>query len=73
MSIKHPPLWIGFTLVLTIIFILLFSTAIVDEYGIIKTTFFTLLGVIVIWIVYFIRANIFSKMGDSNDKLTDET
>ena len=56
------PFWIGFTIILTLIFIILFPTAIISQYGPIKTAFFTLIGVSVIWAVYFVRAHIFSKL-----------
>ena len=69
MRTQHPPFWIGLTIIFTIIFILFFSNAIIEQYGILKTVAFTLIGVFVIWIVYFIRAYIFSniKLNENDD------
>ena len=66
----HPFMTV-ITIVLTLIFIILFPAAIINQHGPFKTAIFTLIGVTVIWIVYFIRAYIFSKIL-SEEKYTEK-
>ena len=54
------PFWVGFTVVLTILLIVLLPLSILSKWGLVRTLIFTSLGVIFIWAVYFIRAWIFS-------------
>jgi len=61
------PFWVGFTIVLSLIFIIVFPTAIVSRYGPLKTTIFTLIGISVIWIVYLVRAYIFSNFSSEEN------
>ena len=55
------PFWFVFTLVLSLVFLILFPFAIINHQGLTKTLIFTFLGLAVIWIVYIVRARIFSK------------
>ena len=54
--------WFTVTAVLSIIFALLFYNYSKDIVGDSDVTIYTILGVLVIWIVYFILAYVFSKI-----------
>jgi hypothetical protein len=56
----HDPFWIGVTVVLSIIFVILLPISIIEKHGVVKTIVFTLVGLIFIWVTYFIRAYFFS-------------
>jgi hypothetical protein len=62
------PFWTWFTIILTLIFVVLLPASIISRLGLFKTAIFTLIGVAVIWIVYFIRAFIFSKFLSEENK-----
>ena len=70
-KIFHP-FWTIFTIVLTLIFIILLPLSIISRYGPFKTAIFTLIGVAVIWIVYFVRTLIFTSYS-SEDKKNSKT
>ena len=53
--------WLTITIVLSVAFALLFFPVAADRAGYMKAAVYTLVGLIVIWIVYFIRAWIFQK------------
>ena len=54
------PFWVSITILFTVIFIVLLPLTILQRYGLPKTILFTSIGVICIWVVYIIRAFIFS-------------
>jgi len=60
--------WITFTLILSIVFIALFVPLTVESIGIVKTVVYTLIALLVIWGVYFIRAYIFSNYDSTHKK-----
>ena len=62
------PFWTGFTIVLILIFVILFPASIISRHGLYKTVVFTVLGVSIIWIVYFVRACIFSNFSSEENK-----
>jgi hypothetical protein len=62
------PFWIGLTIVLTLVFIILFPASIISRHGPFRTTIFTLIGVSVIWIVYFVRAYILSNFSSEESE-----
>ena len=53
--------WPALTVLLSIVFATLFYPVAEQGYGEVKATLFTLLGLIVIWLVYAIRVFIFSR------------
>jgi len=61
----YDPFWIGVTAVLSIIFVILLPISIIEKHGVVKTIVFTLVGLIFIWVTYFVRAYFFS---DDSDK-----
>jgi c-di-AMP phosphodiesterase-like protein len=62
----YDPFWIGVTVVLLIIFVILLPISIIEKHGVVKTIVFTLVGLIFIWVTYFVRAYFFS---DDSEKL----
>ena len=56
----YDPFWIGVTAVLSIIFVILLPISIIEKHGVVKTIVFTLVGLIFIWVTYFVRAYFFS-------------
>lgn len=56
----YDPFWIGVTVVLSIIFVILLPISIIEKHGVVKTIVFTLVGLIFIWVTYFVRAYFFS-------------
>ena len=60
---KHKEkLWFTITVILSIIFALLFYNVAIENVRDSDATIYTILGVLVIWIVYFVRGYIFSKL-----------
>ena len=59
--------WVIFTVILSVTFVVLFSFVLAEGLGIAKIVIYNLIGLIVIWIVYFIRAYIFTKYFSEND------
>lgn len=55
--------WIVITIILSLIFIGLFLPLTTRSLGFTKAFSYTMTGLAVIWIVYFVRAYIFSDMG----------
>ncbi|MCF8242616.1 MAG: hypothetical protein K9J16_14655 [Melioribacteraceae bacterium] len=53
MSRYFHPFWIGFTILITILFVLLFSAIMINELGPSQTSIFTVAGIILIWAIYF--------------------
>jgi len=67
----YSPLWVGVTIVLTIVFVVLAAPLFVAKPGFIGGGLATLAGVLVIWASYLVRAYIFSHprfSGSGNDK-----
>jgi len=62
----YDPLWIGATIVSSVIFIILLPISIIEKHDTAKTIGFTLIGVVFIWATYFVRAYFFSD--DSEKK-----
>ncbi len=56
----YDPFWIGVTVVMSIIFVILLPISIIEKHGVVKTIVFTLVGLIFIWVTYFVRAYFFS-------------
>ena len=55
--------WVCVTVVLSIAFAVLFFPVVQREFGLPGSALLTLLGILVIWGVYFVRARIFGKLG----------
>jgi hypothetical protein len=62
----YDPFWIGVTIGLSVIFVILLPISIIEKHGTVKTIVFTLIGVVFIWVTYFVRAYFFSN--DSKNK-----
>ena len=64
--------WVGFTIILSMIFSILFFPAIRGNYSFMQSILLTAAGVILIWVVYIVRAmiyiRIFGNGKDDNDK-----
>jgi len=60
--------WISITIILCVVFVVLFFPVAAERVGTLKSILFTLIGIAVIWIVYYLRASIFSKICSKNDK-----
>ena len=69
---QFHPFGFGFTVILTLLFLILSPSTIIDNQGIVITIIFTSLGIIVIWIVYFIRSYIFSKFSSNEDEINEK-
>ncbi len=61
-------LWVIITVILNVVFVILFFPLSLKRVGTIKAIVFTLIGLLIIWIVYFVRAYIFSKYFGEKDK-----
>jgi hypothetical protein len=57
----YSPFWITVTSLLCVVFAILLYPAIVHRYGVLMSLLFTGLGVIFIWMVYFVRAWVFGR------------
>ena len=62
MTRRHSGFWIGFTIVLSIIFAALFFPGVYGRCSLTESLIYTGLGVAVIWGVYFVRAAIFARV-----------
>jgi len=62
------PFWIRVTVILSIFFAIMLPVSIIEKHGTAKTIVFTVLGIIFIWVTYFVRAYFFSdeKEKDNN-------
>lgn len=62
MTMKNliDPFWIGVTIILSIFFAIMLPVSIIEKHGTAKTIVFTVLGIIFIWVTYFVRAYFFS-------------
>ena len=60
--------WIRVTVILSVFFAIMLPVSIIEKHGTAKTIVFTVLGIIFIWVTYFVRAYFFSdkKEKDSN-------
>jgi hypothetical protein len=54
--------WVAVTIVFSIMFTALFFPLVLDRYGPLPAFLLTVLGLLIIWAVYFVRALIFSRM-----------
>ena len=52
--------WLYLTIALSLIFMILFFPTASDEVGLLKGAIYTIVGILVIWIVFFIRSYLFS-------------
>jgi uncharacterized membrane protein len=63
----YDPFWVSVTVVLSIIFVILLPISIMEKHGTVKTIVFTLVGVVFIWVTYFVRAYFFSDDSENPD------
>jgi len=68
MSRLYNKFWINATIVLSLIFAVLGFPVFHQKHGFVSAFTFTLIGVSVIWIVYLIRAYIFSSFDNTKEK-----
>jgi purine-cytosine permease-like protein len=61
------PFWIGVTVFLSVLLAILLPISIIEKHGTAKTIVFTVLGIIFIWVTYFIRAYFFSDKKESEE------
>ena len=61
MSRLYSKFWVNVTIVLSLIFIFLSFQIFQQKHGFVSAFIYTFIGVSVIWIVYLIRAYIFSS------------
>lgn len=59
----YSPMWISITAILSIVFAVLFFPIAKEHWGAFWSVVSTLAGVAVIWLVYVIRAYIFTSAG----------
>jgi hypothetical protein len=64
--------WIGMTVVLCGIFAVLLFPAIRPGHGTLNAALYTLLGILVIWAVYFVRVYVFSRLDENRSGTDDE-
>jgi hypothetical protein len=57
--------WVGVTLVLSAVFVVLFFPIVQDRYGFAASVLLTAVGLLVIWASYLVRAHIFTR-GEKN-------
>jgi hypothetical protein len=60
--------WIIITIILSAVFAVLFYPVAAERVGTLKALVFTMIGLLVIWLVYLIRAHIFSKILSKRNK-----
>lgn len=61
--------WVTLPVVLSIVFVVLFYPVVSQRYSLPASLGFTVIGLCVIWAVYFIRASIFTRLSQpSADK-----
>ena len=58
--------WFTFTAILCTVFVVLFFPMTIEKVGIGKAIIYTIIGLVVIWIVYFVRAYIFTQIFSDN-------
>lgn len=61
------PFWIGVTVFFSVLFAILLPISIIEKHGTAKTIGFTVLGIIFIWVTYFIRAYFFSDKKENEE------
>lgn len=59
--------WIAATIVLSVLFAVLFFPEVQARYGLGLSVLFTGVGIAVIWVVYFVRAYVFSQMFNTKE------
>ena len=68
-KIHHGP-WLILPILLSAIFAVLFYPVVQERYESLYSILFTFVGVCMIWITYFIRANIFTHLFADKIKIT---
>lgn len=53
--------WLGLTVVLSVVFAILFFPVVSDRYSLPISILFTAVGIAFIWVIYFVRALIFGS------------
>jgi len=61
MARLYSGFWVGVTTVLSIIFTVMFFPLVQEKYGCPKSIVLTMIGLLVIWASYFVRAYIFTQ------------
>ena len=65
----YSPFWVGFTLLLSVVFVVLFYPMVHEKYGLSTAVLLTVVCLVVIWVNYLVRAHIFSQWSkDKSDK-----
>ena len=73
MASLYSRFWVNVTIVLSVVFAVLFFPEINSKYGFLKSVILTAAGAIFIWVIYFIRAYIFTHIWpDDTEKNTEE-
>ena len=62
MARRYSRIWTGLTMMLSVVFAVLFFPAVHARYTLTESLAYTILGLIVIWGVYFTRAAILSHV-----------
>lgn len=55
--------WLALPLILSAVFAVLFFPVVREKYDAVLSVVFTVIGVVVIWAAYVIRAHVFSQFG----------
>jgi hypothetical protein len=63
----HNGFWIGVTIVLSVVFAALLFPAVHDRYGFLVSALLILVGLVVIWAVYLIRAYVFGRVDERDE------
>ena len=61
MARLYNTFWVGVTLVLSVIFVVMFVPVVQGKYGFPKSVLLTLVCLLVIWVSYLVRAHVFSR------------
>lgn len=74
MTRYHSRFWLYVTILLCVLFAVLFYPVVHGPYGVGLSLLFTAIGVAVIWGVYLIRAAVFSRLfQEKNDAMNNST
>ena len=73
MASLYSRFWVNVTIVLSVVFAVLFFPEMNHRYGFLRSVLLTAAGVIFIWIIYIIRAYIFTHIWpDDTENNTEE-
>jgi hypothetical protein len=61
MTRLYSRFWVNITLLLSVVFAVVFFPLVQERYGLPWSVFLTLSGVLVIWAAYFVRAYLFTR------------